>query len=64
MEECPNCRKFEFAEYMDLTGIKRCLACGYRERIIYTTDIDRLKRLIKLHEKELLEIEEKERHYV
>ena len=64
MEECPKCGKFEFSEFIDERGMKRCLSCGYKEKIVYTDDEDRLKRLIKLHEKELKEMEEKERFEV
>jgi len=61
MEECPKCGKFEFAEFLDHRGIKRCLSCGYKEKVVYKDKESRLERLIKLHEKELQQLEEKER---
>jgi DNA-directed RNA polymerase subunit M/transcription elongation factor TFIIS len=63
MDECPKCGKWIFAEYIDELHIKKCPNCGYRERVIFTDNEDRLKRLIKLHLKELEEMEKKEKYF-
>jgi len=60
-EWCPQCGAYGFAEYHGETHVKKCLKCGYRERVVFTTDKERLKRLIKLHEPDLLAIEAKEK---
>jgi len=58
-EWCPNCGAYGFAEYN--RGEKSCPKCDYKEKIIYTDDKSRLKRLIKLHLPELEKLEKKEK---
>jgi len=56
---CPKCGVFGFSEYIDERGVEKCLKCNYREKIVYTSKKDRLKRLIELHLPELLRMEYK-----